>query len=49
LTAAVEDNLDSTDEAILFALTTLERSRIKVASVEEMPGIAERARTDLRV
>jgi hypothetical protein len=49
LTAVVEDGLDRSDEAILFALATLEQSQIKVAAVAEMPGIAESARIELRI
>ena len=49
LTAIVEDGLDRSDEAILFALATMERSRIAVAGVSEMPRLAEVARRELRV
>lgn len=49
LTAVVEDNLDRSDEAILFALATLEQSQIAVAAVAAMPGIAEQVRVELRV
>ena len=48
LTAVVENDLDRSDEAILFALATLERSRIRVAAAGEMPMIAEVARRELR-
>lgn len=47
LTAVVEDSLDRSDEAILFALAMMERSRIAVASVGEMPKLAEAARMEL--
>jgi hypothetical protein len=49
LTAVVEDDLDRSDEAVLFALATLEQSRIRVAAVGEMAGIAEVAGRELRV
>jgi hypothetical protein len=49
LTAVVEDELDRGDEAVLFALATLEKSRIAVAAVGEMGRIAEVARREMRV
>jgi hypothetical protein len=49
LTAVVEDDLDRSDEAMLFALATLGQSRIRVAAVGEMTGIAEVARQEMRV
>jgi hypothetical protein len=49
LTAVVDDDLDRSDEAILFALATLEQSRIRVAVAGEMAGIAEVARREMRV
>ncbi len=49
LTAVVEDNLNRNDESIAFALATLAASQINVASVSEMPQIAERARVELRI
>jgi Protein of unknown function (DUF3037) len=49
LTAVVEDDLDRSDEAVSFALTTLEQSRIGVAAAGEMAEIAELARRELRV
>ncbi|MGC2198124.1 MAG: DUF3037 domain-containing protein [Terriglobales bacterium] len=48
LTAVVEDHLDRSDEGILFALAMMERSRIGVAGVSEMPRLAEVARRELR-
>lgn len=48
LTAVVEDDLDHKDEAVLFALATLEESRIRLATATEMAGIAEVARRELR-
>jgi len=47
LTAVVEDRLDRDDEAILFALTVMERSGIALAGVSEMPRLAEVARQEL--
>ena len=49
LTAVVEDGLDRSEEGIAFALATLERNEIAVAGTEELAGIAERARIELRV
>jgi len=49
LTAVVEPDLDRADEAILFALATLERSQIAVATTSELPMIADRARLELLV
>ena len=49
LTAIVEDGLAPEDESIQFALETLRRSSINVASLREMPGLAERARVELRL
>jgi len=49
LTAIVDDDLDRTDEAIAFALETMTQSRILVASANELGGLAERARVELRV
>jgi hypothetical protein len=49
LTAIIEPDLDRSDEAILFALATLERSAIAVATTSELPSIAERARLELRL
>ncbi|HYX70992.1 MAG TPA: DUF3037 domain-containing protein [Terriglobales bacterium] len=48
LTAVVEDKLDRNDEAIAFALETLERSRITVAAQSELPQLAEAARRELK-
>jgi len=49
LTAIVEPGLNRSDEQIGFALETLERSRIAVATVADMEQIAQRARQELRV
>jgi DUF3037 family protein len=48
LTAVVEDGLDHNVESIAFAFETFEQARIKVATVSEMPQIAEVARKELR-
>ena len=47
LTAVVEDSLDRSDEGILFALAMMERSRIAVAPVSEMPRLAAVARQEM--
>jgi hypothetical protein len=47
LTAVVEPDLDRADEAILFALATLERSQIAVATTGELPRLADTARSEL--
>ena len=49
LTAIVEDDLERDDEGIGFALATLKEQEIAVATVAEMPAIAERARLELRL
>jgi hypothetical protein len=49
LTAVVEDDLNRSDESVLFALATLEQSGIRVAAAGEMVGIAEAARREMRV
>jgi hypothetical protein len=49
LTAIVEDDLDRDDEGIGFALATLKAQDIEVASLADMPRIAERARVELRL
>ena len=49
LTAIVEDDLDGNDEGIGFALATMRGHEIAVATVAEMPVIAERARLELRL
>jgi hypothetical protein len=48
-TAIVEDDLDRQDENVAFAVTTLERTAIRVAPAAELPELAERARRELRV
>jgi hypothetical protein len=48
LTAIVEDALDRKDEAIAFALATLEQSHITAAPAAELARIAETARRELR-
>jgi hypothetical protein len=49
LTAIVETELNQDDEAVAFALATLRGSNIQVASVAEMPRIAESVRREMRV
>jgi hypothetical protein len=49
LTAVVEDHLDRSDEAILFALAMMQGAGIAVAGVGEMPRLAEVARRELRL
>ena len=49
LTAIVEHGLDRGDEQIGFALETLERSRIAIATTADMDQVAQRARLELRV
>lgn len=48
LTAIVEDGLEPSDE-ITYALETLERQAIQVATVSHLPELAARAATDLRI
>jgi len=49
LTAVVEDHLDRSDEAILFALAMMQRVGIRVSTVEDLPAIAAQARGELRL
>jgi len=49
LTAVVEDNLESSDEAVGFALETLEQQSIRVAPLREMSVIAATAARELRL
>jgi hypothetical protein len=49
LTAITEDELDPHDEAVAFALATLQNSKIAVALISEAPQIAERARLELKL
>jgi hypothetical protein len=49
LTAVTEDNLDSSDAGIAFALATFEKHQIEVASLSQMPALAERARAELKL
>ncbi len=49
LTAVVEDDLDRGDDGIAFALATLEEQEIMVASLAQMPALAERARIELHL
>lgn len=49
LTAVVEDDLPSDDEAVRFARETLELNAIRIAEVNSMPGIARAAAQDLGI
>lgn len=49
LTAIVEDDLNREDDAIGFALHTLEQNSINVAPLSKMPELAERARVELKL
>jgi hypothetical protein len=49
LTAITEDELDLQDVSVAFALATLQANDITIAKVADMPGIAERARIDLKL
>jgi len=49
LTAVTENKFDLHDEGVAFALATLQENDIAVASVTQMPQIAERARIELKL
>lgn len=49
LTAIVEDGLNREDDAIQFAIQTLEQTSISVAPVSQLSMLAERARKELRL
>ena len=49
LTAIVEDDLTRTDDAISFALETLEQQQIAVIPLSQVPEIAATAARELRV
>jgi len=49
LTAVVEEDLNQDDEKIAFALHTMRRQDIRVATIASMPRIAETARLELRL
>ena len=49
LYAVIEDGLDWKDPAVAFALEALDRYGIDVATVGQMPALAERAREELRL
>jgi hypothetical protein len=48
LTAVVADDLDRTNPDIEFALDAFKDNNVKVATVADMPSIAERVRQDLK-
>jgi hypothetical protein len=47
-TAVVEDSFDREDAAVISALALMKDEEIRVARLQEMPGIAEVARRELR-
>ena len=49
LTVITEDGLDADDEAVTFARAALKAQDINVFPLASMPGIAERARLDLKL
>ncbi len=49
LTAIVEDDLDRGDDAVAFALATLEQGRIAIAATAELPHLAGDIRRELRI
>ena len=49
LTAIVEDDLTRSDDAIRFALETLEQQQIQIVQVSQLPEIAAKAARELRV
>ena len=49
LTAVVESDLNENDEKIAFALHAMQAQEIRIATVAEMPRIAETARIELRL
>jgi hypothetical protein len=49
LTAIVEDDLNRDDDEIDFALDILQQNSINVATLTQMPELAERARIELRL
>lgn len=48
-TAIVENEINRENEAVRFAIETLEHSSIHVSPVSELPALAERARVELRM
>lgn len=49
LTAVIDDDLDRQQDAIQFALGSMEEEKIRIAVAAEMPRIADVARKELRV
>jgi hypothetical protein len=47
MTAIIDDGLDPSSGGVRFALDILEENLVYVATVAEMPGIAEQAKRDL--
>lgn len=48
LTAVIDDDLDRTRAEVQFALNAMEDEKMRIATLAEMPSIAESARLDLR-
>ena len=48
LTAVIDEDLDRTKAEVQFALSALQEEKIRVASVAEMPVVAEQVRLELR-
>lgn len=49
LTAITEDALDPTNEAVAFALATLQGAQIAVAATSDLPRLAQAARVELKI
>ena len=49
LTAVIENDLDRKSAPVAFAYEALEESRIVVATLSEVPRLAELARKELRI
>ena len=49
LTSIIENDLNKDDEAIAYAIATLSKANIAIATVSEMPRIAEAARHELKL
>jgi hypothetical protein len=49
LTAVVAPNYDENDESVRFSMNVLRRNEIQLATIADLPRLAERARTELRM
>jgi len=49
LTAVLENDLDRNEDSIAFALDTLERQSVKIATLAQMPEIAATAARELGI